>query len=149
MFHVPSWRCHVPKVLNPKPAEELELPKATAACADLYWKTRHERLELDRASKKLQERETALKTYLFSTLEAEGATGISGAVARVEIGEDDEVSVDDFETFWKYVSRTKSWDMLPRSVNRTAIKARWEEGKKVPGVSKVTVKKLGLHKLGR
>ncbi len=55
--------------------------------------------------------------------------------------------VKDWDAFYKYVARTKSFDLLNRAVNREAARERWDARKQVPGMDKFHAKKVSCTKL--
>ena len=118
---------------------ELKLPKTPAACADLLYSTRKERLELQRQVDELAEREAALKEYFVQNLPKSNASGIAGRVARVQLGSKTVASVKDWAAFYAYVSKRKFFHLLQRRVADAAVQEIWEAGKEVPGVERFTI----------
>ena len=116
-----------------KPASERALPKSAAACGDLLYQTRQERLEAQKVVDDLAALETRLKDHLINTLPKDKASGISGKIARVQLEPEDIPIVEDWDKFRAYMVRTKAWDMLQKRINPKAVMDRRNAGKKVAG----------------
>lgn len=129
------------------PEKVFKIPTSLAACADLLYTTRQKRLELSKSVDEMKSQETQLCDYLIANLPKSDATGVAGKVARATVVTKQEPVVEDWDPFYKYVARTKSWDLLQRRISTTAIKARWEDKKKVPGVGTFTVVSVSLNKV--
>jgi hypothetical protein len=69
----------------PKATDTFKLPKSPAACADLLYTLRQDRLALQKQVDAIQERETALNEYFRNSLPKD-TTGISGKLATVQTG---------------------------------------------------------------
>ena len=54
--------------------------------------------------------EKALKEHIIQTLPKSEASGVAGKVARVTVVTKDVPQVKDWDAFYKYVSKTKSFD---------------------------------------
>jgi hypothetical protein len=114
----------------------MKLPKTPAACADLLYTTRKERLLLQRQVDELQERETALKEFFINNLPKSQASGIAGKVARVQLGSKQIPQVADWSRFEKWVLQEQAVYLFQRRLNETAIKELWDSEITVPGVEK-------------
>jgi len=51
---------------------------------------------------------------------------------------DEVANVNDWDALYKYIARTKSYDLLQRRVSITAVRERWADKKQVPGVESFT-----------
>lgn len=128
-------------------AKKLKLPKTLAECADALYRVRKERLAFQQKLEAYKSMEGALREHLIDKLPKGKASGISGKVARVTIEVVPIPVLDDFDTFMKHVTKTKSFDLVQRRINETAIKARWENNKTVPGIGRFMDKRVSLEKL--
>jgi hypothetical protein len=45
---------------------------------------------------------------------------------------------------WGYIRETGEFDLLHRRIANLAVKARWEDGKEIPGVGKQEIFKLSV-----
>lgn len=115
------------------------IPKSAAACADLLYTTRNQRLALNREVEKLEELESALKDFFINSL-SKDSTGIAGRIARVQVTPKVIPIVEDWPGFYKYVKRTGSFDLLQKRLATQAIEDRWESGTKIPGVGRLQAK---------
>lgn len=127
--------------------KEFKLPKTQAACADLLYTTREERLQLQRAVDKLQERETALKEFFIATLPKNEATGIAGRVAVVQLSTSPVPVVEDWDKFYAFVKKTNAFQFLQRRVSDSAVKDFWDNKKQVPGVGRFNAVKVSCTKI--
>lgn len=124
-----------------------KIPKTLGACADLLFETRAKRLALQKDVDKLQEQESAVREHIINTLPKSEASGVAGKLCRVTVTTKVVPQVKDWDLFYKYVQKTKQFDLLQRRLADTAIKERWEAGKKVDGVEAFTAVTLSVNKL--
>lgn len=117
----------------------MKLPKSPAACADLLYQTRKDRLELQHKIDDLAELETALKEFFINNLPKSQASGIAGKVARVQLGAKVVPQVADWPAFYKYVKKNNAFYLMQKRLSESGIVEIWEDGKKVPGVEKFNV----------
>lgn len=122
-------------------------PKTLGACADRLYKLRLERAEAQKVADKIEEEEKALKEYIINTLPKSEASGVSGKVARVSVVVRIVPQVKDWSEFYKYVEKTKSFDLLQRRLSEKAVQERWDAGKRVAGVETFNVITVSVNKL--
>lgn len=96
----------------------------------------------------VQPAEKALEEHFINTLAVGESSGVQGQMARVQITESIIPVVEDWEKFYKHIAKTKSFELLNRAVNRTAVQERWDDRKQVPGVGSFHAKKVSCTKLG-
>jgi hypothetical protein len=110
-------------------------PKSLGACADLLFDLKTERLAADKVAAELKSRETALTDHIIEKL-PKGDAGAVGKHHKVIVSTKDvpQVAPDQWEDFYKYVSKNKAWDLVQRRLSTEAIRARLEAGKTIPGV---------------
>lgn len=130
----------------PESQDEFQIPETMGACADLLFTTRQRRLLLQKKVEKLEGQETKLKNHIINNLSVTD-TGAQGRIARVSVVKKEVPQVEDWEAFYKYVSRTKQFDLLQKRTADGAIKERWEAKKQIPGVVKFTTKTVSLNKI--
>ena len=124
-----------------------KFPKTLGACADRLYNLRARRMEEQKKVDVIGDEEKALKQHIIDTLPKSHASGVAGRVARVSVVTKIVPQVDDWPALYKYISRTKSWDLLQRRVSPPAVKARWDDHKAVPGVGEFTVVDVSINKL--
>ena len=125
----------------------MPFPKTLGACADKLYKLRQKRLEQQKKVQEIEKEEKALKAHIIETLPKSKASGISGKVARVSVITKKIPQVKDWETFYRHVKRTGNFELLQRRVSDAAVKERWEDGKKVPGVDHFNAVTISINKL--
>lgn len=130
----------MPKKKTPK------VPKTLGACADRLYAIRAEKSVVKKQLDELDAEYKLIKEYLIETLPASDASGVSGNEARASIVVKPKPVAEDWGAFYKYMSRTKSYDLLQKRFSEPAVKARWEDGKKIPGVGVFQAKDVSVTK---
>lgn len=125
---------------------KLKIPKSMGACADLLFKLKTERLAAQKVADNIEADEKALKEHIINNL-AKGDTGAVGKTHKVVVYTDRIPQSEDWEAFYKYVSKTKSFDLLQRRLSEAAIKDRLENGQKIPGIKMMPIVKVSLTKI--
>lgn len=132
-------------------AKAFKLPKSLAACADLLFTTKAERLDASKIVKAFADIEAKLKNHLIMSLPKGDASGIAGRLARATIVTQPVASVKDAEAVWKWIKagRGKRDNFIaPPALNMEAINELIDQGKPLPpGVEKFNVVKVSLNKL--
>lgn len=127
---------------------DFKIPKTVGACADLLYRIRQERYELQRKVNALKDQEIDLKNHLIETLPKSETSGVQGKTARVTVVLKEEPVVIDQDDFRKYLNRSKRFDLAYRlRPSAPAIKEMWEAGKKIPGIDKYVVPTISLNKV--
>ena len=128
-------------------ATQFKFPKTMGACADKLYILKQERLKQQKVVDALKEEEEALKEHIIQTLPKSESTGVAGKLARVTVVPKVVPQVKDYDKLYAHILKTKSFDLLQRRLNDTAIKARWDENKQVPGVEPFTTSTVSLNKV--
>ena len=126
--------------------KKFKFPKAMGACADKLYEVRQKRLAMQKEIDEVEAEEKALKEHIINNL-PKSDSGAAGKVARVSVVTKDVPQVKDWDAFYKYVSRTKSFDLLQRRLSDAAVKERWENKNDIPGVEAFTVVSVSLNKV--
>ena len=124
-----------------------KIPKTVGACADRLYKIKELRADLSRQEKLLEEEARAIKDFIILTLPKSEATGVAGKLARVAVVTKLVPQVEDWTAFWANFNKSRDTDLLARSINKTAVEARLDAGKKVPGVILFNATSVSLNKL--
>lgn len=124
-----------------------KFPKGLGACADLLFTLRAKRQVMQKEVDAVEAEEKALKEHLINSLPKSEASGVAGKLARVTIVTKEVPQVNDWDSFYKYVKKTDSFDLVQRRLADTAIKERWQEGKEVPGVGRFNVVSVSINKV--
>lgn len=128
----------------------MAIPKTIGACADKLYKLREKRYELSRQIKEIEAEEAEIKEYIINNLNKQESAGVSGKIANVRVKTENVPVVEDWEAFYKYVSRTKSFDMLQRRINTKAVRERIEDKKDFAskaGIGSFTTVSVSITKL--
>jgi len=124
-----------------------KIPTGLGACADLLYRVREERLNMQRDVKEYEDFEKELKRHLIDNLPKSDATGAAGKVARVQIEVEAQPVVEDWDKFYTHIKKKGEFDLLNRAVNRAAVRERWDAGKPIPGVGKFNATKVSVTKV--
>ena len=125
----------------------MKFPKTMGACADKLYELRNRRLLEQKKVDAIAAEETALKEHIIQTLPKSEASGIAGKLARVTVVTKEVPQVEDWDLFYKHIKKTGSFDLMQRGLATAAIKARWEDGKEVPGVKHFNVVSISMGKV--
>jgi hypothetical protein len=115
--------------------------------ADTYQEVRDQRLELQRQTDKLKEREDELKATLLATLQEQGVGGVSGKRYRVEVKLTVVPVVTNWPEVYEYIKANDAFDILQTRLSAPAIRERQVDGEKIPGIGDLNQYNLSLRKL--
>lgn len=124
-----------------------KFPKALGACADKLFELRNKRLAMQKEVDAVAAEETALKNHIIENLPKSEASGVAGKLARVTVVTKQIPQVKDWDTFYKYVKKTGSFDLMQKRLTDAAIKERWEAGKEIPGVEHFNAVSVSINKV--
>lgn len=124
-----------------------KIPKTLGACADRLYALKDLKRDANAKVDAIDEEVKAIKAHIIETLPKSESTGVAGKNARVSVVTKEIAQVKDWEAFWAKFDKKKDTDMLSKSINQTAIQARWDAGKKVPGVEAFTTVSVSLNKV--
>jgi hypothetical protein len=125
----------------------MSFPKALGTCVDKLYSLRQQRLAKQKEVDKLEAEEKALKEHIINTLPKSESTGIAGKLARATIVKKEIPQVHDWDRFYKFVLKTKHFDLLQRRLADTAVKERWDAGEEIPGVEAFQAVTVSLNKV--
>jgi hypothetical protein len=118
---------------------------STAELIDQVFEMRERRLVAQRELDALFIKEKELIAQIQADLN-HGASPL-GTKAKAALSWNDEADVTDWAAFQAHIRATGELDLLQKRPMVSAIKARWEQGDSVPGVSKIEVETCKLSKL--
>lgn len=127
-------------------SKKITLPKTLGACADRLYKLRQLKSEQKQKLDALDAEYKAIKEKLIQELPKSKAEGVTGRAATATIRLKDIPSVKDWDQLYKYIKRTGDFSLLQRRVSDGAVKERWEDRKKVPGVEPFRVVDVSVTK---
>lgn len=124
---------------------EYDFPKKPALAADILYRARKLRLDLQHRVEKLDKLETAIENYFIDTLPQSNATGISGQVATVAILPRPIPVVESdggWDKLYAFIVKNKAFELLQRRLSEGAVKERLDDGQRIPGVTIFNAKKV-------
>lgn len=130
-----------------KTQKPYKFPKTIGACADRIYELRASRLEAKKKVDAIEAEEKALKEHIINTLPKSETSGVAGKIARVAVVRKSIPEVQNWDEFWKGFNKARDKDLFTRSLNTAAIQARWDAGKKVPGVGVFNAVSLSITKV--
>jgi hypothetical protein len=122
-------------------------PATLGACADELYQLREQRLAAQKIVDALASQEARLREHVIHELEAQGATAVSGQLARAGVTFTQLGRVADWDKFYAHVLATKDFSLMQRRLNDGALRERWEAAETVPGVVPFAVPKISLTKV--
>lgn len=122
-----------------------KVPKTIGGYADHLFELREARREFEKKIKTLMEEYTQYEKKLLDLMEKQETDKGAGALASVSISEPIVAQVEDWDAFYKYLSRTKYFHLLQRRVSDPACRELFEKKGKIPGVTPVKLRKLNLR----
>lgn len=123
------------------------LPKSLGACADAYHEVRSLRLAMEKEVDPIQAREAEIKAHIIDNLSVKEDTGAAGQHHRAQIKIEEQPTVEDWELLYDFVVEEDRFDLIGKSLGMKAAKEMHAAGEKIPGVGKITVKKLSITKI--
>jgi hypothetical protein len=124
------------------------LPKTKlGGLADALKDVELQRLAVAKVADALKAEETRIREHLIETLDANTEGGAVGLRYKAVVVREDKPVVEDWDKFYEHIRKKKAFDLLNKAVNASAMKARWEDGKSVPGVGSFHAKKISLTKV--
>jgi hypothetical protein len=142
------------KPTKPKGKKEvkLKIPKSLAACADMAYEFRAERLEVQREATEIGEKEKLLKEHLINALPKGEASGVAGKVARASVVKEAVPRIEDEGKLRAAIKKNpKKWGALissaPPPIDMAVLKAMFDEGNVPPGVGTFNIIKVSLTKV--
>jgi methionyl-tRNA synthetase len=121
-------------------------PLEMSAKVDEYFQAREVRLAADKEAAKLKETETKLKDELIRALSESQLTSLGGKLARVTIQQKIKPITTSWAEVYEYIQQNQAWDLIQKRLTETAVKARWEDGIKIPGIGEFPVLDLSIAK---
>lgn len=123
------------------------IPKSLGRVVDEFKEVNALRLAMEKEVKEVQKRENELKDHLIDNLSASDTTGVAGLRYRAQVTTDDQPTVEDWDAVHDYVWDNDRFDLLGKSIAKAAVKEMMDAGQKIPGIGKITIKKLSVKKL--
>jgi hypothetical protein len=128
--------------------KKTKYPASIGACIDLLYENRAKRLEANKVVVAMKAEEAMLEDHILATFAKSELRGAKGDICTAAIKMDVTVNVTDWDKYLAYAVKDKAWDMLRKQPTVESVKARWADGKEVPGVEPFTKISLSLTKAG-
>lgn len=129
--------------------KELDVSKLSLGQAvDKLYKLRAERRAIEASAELVKADESKLEAYLIDNIPKSDATGVLGKTAKAELKISKQPTVKDWDKVYKYIQKTKKYELLQKRINSAAVKELWEDEKEVPGVEVFNAIKISLTKKG-
>ena len=125
----------------------MPLPKKLGTCVDRLYTLREERKTLQGKIDAIKEKETEIKEHLIANLDKQDAQGVAGKKAKASITKQTVATPKDWDKFYQYLHKTKSYALMQRRLNDKACRELWEDGKTIPGVEPFNVLKVNVRKV--
>ena len=109
-------------------------------------KARAHRLAEQKKVDELEVVEKRLKKLLMEAISATKAQSIGDKNYVYAVTSKEEPSPENWPKIYQYIQKTGSFDLLYRRLNAAAVKERWEEGVKIPGITKFPVEDISRTK---
>lgn len=109
------------------------LSSAIDQLADL----REARLAKDREARELARQESEAAGAIADVLKQQGLRSATGVTGRIDLKEDLLFTVDDWDALLRFAARKGNSDLIQQRVAVTAARARFEDGKTLPGLTPV------------
>lgn len=116
---------------------------------DDLFKTRTDRLALDKQVKALKSTETELREQILTKLDEQGMAKGSGLTATCGINTSIEPVCADWEKIHEYIRTENRFDLVQKRLSAPAWRGLLEDGIQVPGTEQMTVRDLSLTKSSR
>jgi hypothetical protein len=123
-------------------AEELPIGEVI----DHLYELRTERLALGKKVDDMKRLEAELRSIIISRLKLAELDGGKGKTATASITSDKQARVVNWAEFWDYCVENNASDLVQKRPAILAIKARWDEGEDIPGLTSIEVEDLSLTK---
>jgi hypothetical protein len=121
-------------------------PKTIGACVDKAYKLREKRHAIAQQVTEVEHEEHALKEHIINSFSKDSIEGAKGTIATASLQRKTVATVKDWDKFYEYIKKTKSFDLLQKRVSDGAYRERLEAGKAIPGVEPFQVLSLSLTK---
>lgn len=124
-----------------------KFPKSMAVCADKLYELRAKRLAAQKIVDAMEAEEKALKDHIIDNLPKSEATGAAGKLARVTLVKKEVPQVENWDKLYAHIKKTGEFELLNRALSKSAVEDRWENKKKVPGVTAFTAISVSINKV--
>lgn len=111
---------------------------------DSYVASRNERLSFAKVLADYERAEKERKQELIKYLIEHKLTAAGGSLGIVKLQTKVKPQTEDWEEVYRYIKQNDAFDLLQRRLTETAVKLRWEDGIKIPGIGSFEVSDLTI-----
>ena len=116
------------------------------ACADRLHELREKRRAMQKEVDAVEAVEKAIEAHIIDTL-PKGDGGAVGKNYKAMVVASDIPTVKEWSDFYKFIVKTKRFDLLQKRLSTAGIVEYWDAGKVIPGVGKFTKISVSLTKV--
>ncbi len=120
-----------------------KVPKNKVDAILLLNKVRKERQALAKKTEEARSQEGMIETRVLELFKKEELDGLRAKGVLASIKRSDVPVIENDKEFYAHIKKTGEFDLLERRPAKEACRARWKDGKKVPGVGIFT--KVGIN----
>lgn len=134
-----------------EPAEqtEIEQPQTLGSMIDEMYRLREDKRKLDNASSDIKKSMDVLDEKIQGALEAQGTTMSRGYEASASITEQDIFVIEDMDEYGRHIIENDALHLLERRPSMGACRELDQAGESIPGLKKITRKKISLRKVAK
>ena len=125
-----------------KPLTKSQYPKTVSGIIDTLEKMRAAKSFYAAIATEFADAERLFEEHVINTFEKSKLEGAKSKTHQLSISRVDVPSPKDWKKIWAHIKKTGETDLVQKRLSSTAVRARWKDNKKVPGVEKFT--KIGL-----
>lgn len=126
---------------------KVKMPVTIGATIDLLFTLREQRKQAEAVVNEFKEKESAIEAHLMGNFGRSDLDGAKGKLANAVIKHSTVAEVTDWDAYYAYIGKQKAWDLLQKRPAITALRARWDAGKTVPGVAAKEITTLSITKV--
>jgi hypothetical protein len=123
-----------------------KFPKTVGTCADRLYTLQQQRLALKKQMDKIAEQEAELGEHTLGLLNTQKLDSGKGKIGRVSKVPKEVPTVSDWGKFYAWIKKTGAFDTLQKRPAVEAIRDRWADKVRIPGVTKTAIMKLSIGK---
>ncbi len=146
-------------VTNLKPQNDLiqikrrklgRIPSKIGGLLDRYFQLDQQKKALEKETAQVKSEISGLEELIFAKFKKEDIHGTRGKFCQATANPQIVPVAEDWEAIYKYIAKGKNrerFDLLQKRLAVTAIRERWENNVKIPGVGSFEKMKLSVRKI--
>lgn len=130
------------------PTPRKTLPKSKLGkLADELKEVQQVRLALNKLTEAVKAYEQSIVDHIIDNTDLSVSAGAVGTEYKAIVMREDLPMVEDWDKLYAHIAKKKSFHLLNKALSRSAVKEIWDDGKEVPGVGSMQIKKISLTKV--